>query len=100
MDMRMVVIIGRGHLASFIGVRKRYVVGVVAAVLVTVVTEWAGITLCMLQCVTNRHDRRVGGVQRKQGSEQDGQEKTHGPDYITWVERRRAASADSCSSVG
>lgn len=82
MHMRMVMVAGRGRLASSVGVGRRSVVGAVVVVLMGVVTEMAGIALCMFQRVTNPHDRRVGGVQRKQGSEQEGQEETHGPDYI------------------
>lgn len=82
--MGMVVVIGRRHLASPVGVGRRGVVGVVVTVLVAVVTEMAGIniTLPMFQRVTNAHNCSRGSVQRKQDGEQEGQEEAHGPDYI------------------
>lgn len=64
MHMRMVVVVtGRRHLASPIGVGRRSVVGVVVTMLVAVVTEMGDMALRMFQGVTNTHDRRGGGVQ-------------------------------------
>lgn len=79
MHMRMVVVTGRRRLASPpIGVGRRNVVGVVVTMFVAVVTEMAGITLRMFQRVTNTHDRRGGGIQRKQDGKKEGQAGAHG----------------------
>ena len=90
MHMSMVMIACRSQLAGLIGIGGRRIVRMGVAMFVAVMTEMGCVALRMLQRVANAHDRCVGGVQRKQGSEQEGQEETHWPNCIRWAEGRWA----------
>lgn len=60
----------------------------VVALTVAVMTEMGDFTLRMLHRVAHAHDRRISGVQGDQYGEQEGQEESHGADYIRCAERQ------------
>lgn len=58
------------------------------AVLVDVMPKMRGASGGVPQRIANAHRRRIGGIQREQEGEQEGEADTHGTKYITGTPTR------------
>lgn len=78
MHMIMVVIAGRSRLARIIGADLQAIVGMVIAVLVTVMPEMCSLARRVFQDVTNAHRCRVDGIQREHDCKKKNEAGAHG----------------------
>ncbi len=78
MRVVMVVIDGRMRLVRLIGADSRVIVDRAVTVLVAVMPEMCGVARAVLQCITNTHRSRIGGVQREHDGKKKSESGAHG----------------------